>query len=67
MPMLYTNLPVKSNVKKLRFEPSVALCARLAPRSKALTNYHVIIAFAVLFFSRNTPESNAEIFPHGSK
>ena len=56
--------------KSLHKRPVLARCLvyeRLAPRSKALTKCCLIIAFALFFFSRNTPESNAEIFAHGSK
>ena len=43
------------------------MCARVAPRSKALINYRLIIAFALFFFSRNTPELNDEDVAHGPK
>ena len=54
-------------LKNSGLKPSGALCARVAPRLKALINYRLIIAFALFFFSRNTPELNDEDVAHGPK
>ena len=54
-------------LKNSGLKPSIAVCARVAPRSKALINYRLIIAFALFFFSRNTPELNDENVAHGPK
>ena len=50
-----------------RFSPMFGVWSRLAPRSKPRTKCCLIITFALLFFPRNTPESNAEFFAHGTK
>ena len=54
-------------LKNSGLKPSVAVCARVVPRSKALINCRLIIAFALLLFSRNTPKSNDENVAHGPK
>ena len=54
-------------LKNSGLKPSVAVCARVVPRSKALINCRLIIAFALLLFSRNTPESNDKNVAHASK
>lgn len=48
-----TNLPVKSNVNLLRFKQSVAQCARIAPRSKALVKCRLTMLETV--FLKNAP------------
>ena len=54
-------------LKNSDLKPPVAVCARVVPRSKALINCRLIIAFALLLFSRNTPESNDTKVAHGPK
>jgi hypothetical protein len=41
--------------------------ARVAPRSKALVNCCLMVAFALFFFPRISLETAVEIFPHRSK
>jgi len=48
-----TNLPVKSNLLRFRFKQSVAQCARIAPRSKALVKCRLTMLETV--FLKNAP------------
>ena len=47
------NLPVKSNLLRFRFKQSVAQCARIAPRSKALVKCRLTMLETV--FLKNAP------------
>jgi len=50
-----TNLPVKSNyyLLRFRFKQSVAQCARIAPRSKALVKCRLTMLFVSIVTSND--------------